>query len=43
MNIATSIGYYESFREESCKREILRRVGIHWDTLRKTEKYSEPP
>ncbi|SPD74126.1 PAS modulated sigma54 specific transcriptional regulator, Fis family (modular protein) [uncultured Desulfobacterium sp.] len=28
---------------ETSKREILRREGIHWETLRKILKYPEPP
>ena len=33
----------EVLRGESKKCEILRREGIHWETLKKIEKYSEPP
>ena len=33
----------EVVRGETSKREILRRVGIHWDTLKKILSYSEPP
>jgi len=33
----------EVLQEENKKREILHREGIHWDTLKKIEKYSEPP
>ena len=28
---------------ETSKREILRREGIHWETLKKILEYSEPP
>ncbi len=30
-------------REEVSKREILRREGIHWETLKKILNHSEPP
>jgi hypothetical protein len=30
-------------REEVSKREILRREGIHWETLKKILSHSEPP
>src|SRR5512136_1951817 len=30
-------------RGEKSKREVLREEGIHWDTLKKILKYSEPP
>jgi transposase len=33
----------EVLRGEVSKREVLRREGIHWETLKKIEKYSEPP
>ncbi len=33
----------EVLREESSKREILRREGIRWETLKKILKHSEPP
>lgn len=33
----------EVSREESSKREVLRREGIGWDTLKKILKHSEPP
>jgi transposase len=33
----------EVSREESSKREILRREGIGWDTSKKILKHSEPP
>ena len=33
----------EVLRGERKKREILRREGIHWETLKKILKYSEPP
>jgi transposase len=33
----------EVLREESSKREILRREGLHWKTLTKILKYPEPP
>jgi transposase len=33
----------EMSREESSKREILRREGIGWDTLRKILRHPEPP
>jgi transposase len=33
----------EVLRGESSKREILRREGIHWETLKKILEYSEPP
>jgi len=33
----------EVSREESSKREILRREGIGWDTLKKILRHSEPP
>ena len=33
----------EVLRGETSKREILRREGIHWDTLRKILENSEPP
>jgi transposase len=33
----------EVLRGEASKREILRREGIHWETLKKILEYSEPP
>ena len=33
----------EVLRGEKGKREILRSEGIHWETLKKILKYSEPP
>ena len=33
----------EVSREEVSKRELLRREGIGWDTLKKILKHSEPP
>lgn len=33
----------EVLRGEVSKREVLRREGIHWETLKKIERYSEPP
>jgi len=33
----------EVSREESSKREILRREGIGWDTLKKILRHPEPP
>jgi transposase len=33
----------EVLRGEKGKREILRNEGIHWETLKKILKYSEPP
>ena len=30
-------------RRETSKRGILRREGIHWETLKKILQYSEPP
>ena len=33
----------EVSREESSKREILRREGIGWDTLKKILAHPEPP
>jgi transposase len=33
----------EVLRGERSKREVLRREGIHWETLRKILEYSEPP
>ena len=33
----------EVLREETSKREILRREGIHWETLKKILQHSEPP
>ena len=33
----------EVLREETSKREILRREGIHWETLKKILENSEPP
>jgi transposase len=33
----------EALREESKKREILRREGIGWDTLKKIMRHPEPP
>ena len=33
----------EVLRGERKKREILREEGIHWETLKKVLKYSEPP
>ena len=29
--------------DETSKREVMRREGIHWDTLKKVETHSEPP
>jgi transposase len=29
--------------EDTSKREVMRREGIHWDTLQKIEAHSEPP
>ena len=29
--------------DETSKREVMRREGIHWDTLKKIETHSEPP
>ena len=29
--------------EDTSKREVMRREGIHWDTLQKIETHSEPP
>ena len=29
--------------EDTSKREVMRREGIHWDTLQKIESHSEPP
>ena len=34
---------FEVLRGETSKREILRREGIHWETLKKILEYSEPP
>jgi transposase len=33
----------EVLRGERSKREVLRREGIHWETLRKILEHSEPP
>ena len=33
----------EVLRGESSKREILRREGIHWETLKKILEHPEPP
>ncbi len=33
----------EVLRGETSKRELLRREGIHWETLKKILAYSEPP
>ena len=33
----------EVLRGESSKREILRREGIHWETLKKILAHPEPP
>jgi transposase len=33
----------EVLRGEVSKREVLRREGIHWETLKKIEQYPEPP
>ncbi len=33
----------EVLRGKTSKREILRREGIHWETLKKILEYSEPP
>ena len=33
----------EVLRGERSKREILRREGIHWETLKKILEHSEPP
>jgi hypothetical protein len=33
----------EVLRGEVSKGEVLRREGIHWETLKKIEEYSEPP
>lgn len=33
----------EVLRGETSKREILRREGIHWETLKKVLKHPEPP
>ena len=33
----------EVLRGETSKREVLRREGIHWETLKKILEYSEPP
>jgi transposase len=33
----------EVLRGETSKREILRREGIHWETLKKVLEHSEPP
>lgn len=33
----------EVLRGETSKREILRREGVHWETLKKILEYSEPP
>jgi transposase len=33
----------EVLREGNSKREILRREGISWETLKKILEYSEPP
>jgi len=34
---------FEVLRGETSKREILRREGIHWETLKKILEHSEPP
>ena len=33
----------EVLRGDKSKREVLRHEGIHWETLKKVLKYSEPP
>ena len=33
----------EVLRGERSKREVLRREGIHWETLKKVLEHSEPP
>ena len=33
----------EVLRGEKSKREVLRDEGIHWETLKRILKYSEPP
>jgi len=33
----------EILRGEASKREVLRREGIHWETLKKILEHSEPP
>ena len=33
----------EVLRGERSKREVLRREGIHWETLKKILKHSKPP
>ena len=33
----------EVLRGEASKREVLRREGIHWETLKKILEHSEPP
>ena len=33
----------EVLRGETSKREVLRREGIHWETLKKVLTYTEPP
>ena len=33
----------EVLRGETSKREVLRREGIHWETLKKILAYPEPP
>ena len=33
----------EVLREESSKREVLRREGISWETLKKILAHSDPP
>jgi hypothetical protein len=33
----------EVLRGEASKREVLRREGIHWETLKKVLTHSEPP
>ena len=33
----------EVLRGETSKREILRREGIHWETLKKIVEHCEPP
>ena len=33
----------EVLRGEKSKRQILRREGIHWETLKKILEHSEPP
>jgi transposase len=33
----------EVLREESSKREVLRREGMGWDTLKKILRHPEPP